>query len=360
MKDIVYVPIIKTGDAEIRGVENLTEELKNNITPLFELTRSRRSRKVPEGDIFRRLNRLEEAYGRRRFIIDLTADPSLSNEQIERLHDSHRGYNSWLRFLVSLQERFREIIPVIQISDIGVDSEAEFYRRIQAQVRALNKYFDIIVYRFPLEYQDFKGDIAAICDAISNNKVMCIIDATFIAQNKSNIYSSRALDVINEIEEFSLWNTALAATSFPRNPAGDGGETEDEFRLEECTFYQEVSDGLEFSPIYGDYATIHPTRSPQAGGQGWVPRIDVPTQDTIFYFRSRRDSIETSYRPAYIRIGERMCRDERYMRVRNEIEACWGIEQIELAAQGYPQGLSPSFWISVRMNTHMTLRRSLL
>jgi hypothetical protein len=39
-----YVPIIKTGDAEVKGFLNLLEKTKNSITPLFELTRYRKTR----------------------------------------------------------------------------------------------------------------------------------------------------------------------------------------------------------------------------------------------------------------------------------------------------------------------------
>ncbi len=155
MSDVVYVPIIKTGDAEIRGLENLSDDVKDDITPLFELTRSRKSKNVPRGDIYRRLNRLEEAYGNRQFIIDLTADPILANKQIEHLRDNRNGYRKWIAFLVSLKEDSPEIIPVIQISDEGVDSAKDFYDRIQKQVESLDKNFDNIVYRFPLEYQHF-------------------------------------------------------------------------------------------------------------------------------------------------------------------------------------------------------------
>lgn len=36
-----YVPIIKTGNAETKGVNFLDDSIKDTITPIFELTRSR-------------------------------------------------------------------------------------------------------------------------------------------------------------------------------------------------------------------------------------------------------------------------------------------------------------------------------
>lgn len=360
MSDIVYVPIIKTGDAEIRGIENLSDYVKDRITPLFELTRSRKSKKVKQGDIFRRLDRLQQAYGNRQFILDLTGEPNLSNEQIETLHDNQDGYKNWIEFLVSLKEDFPEIIPTIQISDEGVDSAEEFYERIRKQVESLDKNFDNIVYRFPLEYEDFKVDLDAICQAISGDKIICVIDAGFITQGKSNIYSKKAISVINELNSFSPGTMTLSATSFPKNPTEFGGEKEGEYVFEEHLLYKRVDDAIDSTLIYGDYATINPIRSLQAGGRGWVPRIDMPTEDIIFYRRSRKSKLEASYAKAYTRVAKLVSNDQRYKKVKNKIGDCWGIEQIELAAQGYPQKLSPSFWISVRMNIHMRLRRSLL
>jgi len=360
MSNIIYVPIIKTSDSEIRGIENLSDDIKDRITPLFELTRSRKSKKIPRGDISRRLNRLEEAYGTRPFILDLTADPASRNKQIEDLQNNVEGYKNWTKFLVSLKGKFPETIPVIQISDIGIDNAKDFYDRIKKQVELLNKNFDNTVYRFPLEYEDFKGDLEAICQTIPSDKIVCIIDAGFITQEKSGIYSTKAIDVIKELQDFSLGKIVLAATSFHRNPTEFGGEKYGEFQLEECLFYEKVNSKVQSELTYGDYATINPIRSQQAGGRGWVPRIDMPTENIIFYYRSRKSEREASYAAAYTRVAGQMVRDQRYKKVKDMIDNCWGIEQIKLAAQGYPQGLSPSFWISVRMNIHMTLRISLL
>lgn len=360
MSNIIYVPIIKTSDAEIRGIENISDDVQDRITPLFELTRSRRSKNVPRGDIIRRLNRLEEAYGTRQFILDLTADPDSRNKQIEDLQNNVKGYKNWIKFLVSLKEEFTETIPVIQVSDEGVDNAKDFYERIQKQVASLDKNFDNIVYRFPLEYEDFKGDLDFVCKAITSDKIICIIDAGFITQEKSSIYSTKAIDVIKELEDFSLGKIALAATSVHRNLVEFGGEEYGEFQLEECLFYEKVNSKVKSELIYGDYATINPIRSQQAGGRGWVPRIDMPTENIIFYYRSRKSQREASYAEAYTRVARRMIKDQRYREVKDKIDNCWGIEQIELAAQGYPQGLSPSFWISARMNIHITLRISIL
>ena len=166
--------------------------------------------------------------------------------------------------------------------------------------------------------------------------------------------------MISNLESLSLGKIVLSATSFPKNPTEFGGEEEGNFGLEEGFLYKKVDDAIDSTSIYGDYATINPIRSLQAGGQGWIPRIDMPTEELVFYYRSRKRELEASYAKAYTRVARQVIKDERYKEVKDKIDNCWGIKQIELAAKGDPQGLSPSFWISVRMNIHITLRISLL
>jgi hypothetical protein len=360
MRKIHYVPIIKTGDAEIRGLENLSKKVKKSITPLFELTRSRKSKKMPEGSILKRIDRLEQAFGDRRFIVDLTGEPNLTNTHIRKLRNNKKGYSNWVNFAVALKEGFPEIIPVIQISDEGVDTAEEFYKRIGRQVKSLDDNFDNIVYRFPVEYEPFKEDLRVICDSISSStKILCVVDAAYVTQRKAEIYSRKAVEVINELETFSVGEIILTATSFPQNPIEHGGDEYGDFVLEEVSLYRKVKASYP-SIIYGDYATINPVRRLQAGGRGWVPRIDMPIKQKIYYYRSRKKEIEASYGNAYIRVAKKVKGDQRYEKAINKLDECWGVEQIELAAQGYPQGLSPSFWISVRMNVHMTLRKKIL
>jgi len=358
---MIYVPIMKTGDAEIRGLENLSKDVKDRITPLIELTPSRVSKNVPHGDINKRLTRLKEAYGDRdrEFILDLTTDANLTNRQIEDLQNTHDGYVNWIDFLVSLKKDFPKIIPVIQISDKNIKSEEEYYNRIRQQVHALGEYFDDVVYRFPLEYASYIDDLKEICKAISGDRIICVVDAGFILREKAAIYSQAIEKVITELEQFSLGKIVVSATSFPKNPTENGGDEYGDSNLEEWTLYNNISSKKKFV-IYGDYASINPIRSLQAGGNGWVPRIDMPTETQCFYYRSRKSQIEASYAAAYTRVANSIQNDKRYAKTTKLINGCWGIEQIESAAEGYPPGLSPSFWISVRMNIHMTIRGVLL
>lgn len=359
MKKIKYVPIIKMADAEMRAIDNLSDLAKDKITPLFELTRSRSTKKLKEGDIFRRLIKLQEVFGNRRFFLDLTDDPNLSNTQIRKLHNNTNGYENWTEFMISLKNDFPLILPVIQISDEGVDTAEEHFSRIKQQLAVLNEHFDYFAYRFRLDYEFVGEDLTAILSEISSNKLICFIDTEFIHQNKAAIYREKAIRVINQLNEFSPALIILSSTSFPRNPIEFGNEEYGKMRIEEHFLFESIyNEGKGQKIVYSDYATLNPTRSDQAGGRGWIPRIDVTTIDEIFYHRSRKTKVETTYLNAYKRVAKLIVAEGRYQGLKRKVSDCWGIKQIESAASGSPQGLSPSFWISVRMNLHITLRVS--
>jgi len=362
MTDTTYVPIIKTSEAEMRAIENLSEKTKDAVVPLFELTRSRACKTFKRGDIFRRMAHLGVAFGEeRRFFLDLTGDPFSRNEQIELLQDNAKGYRNWVRFLAGLKETFPRVVPVTQISDIGVRTEADFYAGIRQQVKALDDEFGQIAYRFPLfNYDSFARDLDEICSVIHASHITVVLDADFILRGMAEQYAKKASDILKQLERSPFRNIVVAGTSFPQNPTEYGDSKTGDIPLEECTLFDLLGGSTKAPLVYGDYATLNPKRSPQAGGNGWIPRVDMPIRKQIFYHRSRRSEVEHRYDPAYTRAAKRVVADERYAKASKKIGECWGIEQIEQAADGYPQGLSPSFWISVRMTIHITLRTILL
>lgn len=80
-------------------------------------------------------------------------------------------------------------------------------------------------------------------------------------------------------------------------------------------------------------------------GGSFVPRIDIASNNMFIYKRYRRD--DGSYPKCAIKMKE----DERYLPI-----GTWADKEIELASQGKPTGISPSFWIAVRMNYYITSR----
>jgi hypothetical protein len=364
MRDrIKYVPIIKTGDAEMRGLEHLSEGVKSHITPLIELTRSRSTKKERRGNVFRRIERLTKAYGKRRIILDLTSIPELSNEQIQALLRSDNGYRNWVDFMVDLRKDLPDVIPIIQLKE-DVDDVTEIENRLKGQVRKLADTFEILSYRLSIMDQAYQDDLRVIKKEIPElgNKMICVIDCDFIYRERGGVYATHAKDIVNNLVRLGVKNIVLSATSFPQNPTEYGDDEQGEYNLEEITTFTHLQSELDYNIkkkvnlIYGDYACINPNRNDQRGGNPWIPRIDIPTDTQVFYRRSRRNRDVEDYERAYTRVAQSIVRNENYRRIRARIGPCWGIEQVELAAAGEPQGLAPSFWISVRMNIHITLQ----
>lgn len=83
-----YCPIIKTGDAELRALSQLSSSVKDKMHPIIELTRGRKSAKDSKGDINKRIRKLIDIFPYNDFFLDITSDEALSNEDIMSFHSS--------------------------------------------------------------------------------------------------------------------------------------------------------------------------------------------------------------------------------------------------------------------------------
>jgi hypothetical protein len=355
-----YTPVVKTGEAELRALQNLHANIKNSILPIIELTRSRSTKDMDRGDINKKVAKLYEAYGPRPFIVDLTGIKELQNAQIEKLLLSTSGYDNWVKFVEELKSLFPDIVPTILNSD-DIDNLNELDKRLLLQVKKLDRKFDKIVYRCPIEDTSFAYDLDIIAKGMDlAEKLIFVVDAEFIRQKKASEFADRAIQIVNAIQSYKINTVVLAATSFPSNPTEFGNDDSGELNLEEITFFDLVKTNFKTSNlnlVYGDYASINPVRNDQKGGRGWIPRIDFPTKTDLFYYRKRKEkNREDGYSDAYEKVARLLIRDPKYKSIRSLLKSCWGIEQIESAADGMPLGLSPSYWISVRMNIYITLR----
>ncbi len=340
---MTYIPIIKSTQSELQAVKHLDKKTKDGILPVFELTKSRNTKLVPEGDIYRSYKNIIDNYQDRPFILDLTSHESLMNSQIENFFDVHDGYSNWCNFINELDNK--NIYPAIQI-----DAD-ESFDEVTKQVKALSKISNKLALRVGIF--DFSGEeIASFLEAIysglsKKSELVLILDAGYIKPRQSNMINGeikRRWDIISKNHQPN--NVFIASSSFPRSVvmSGYGGDENGLFPLEEVALYESL---IEISPEanwgYSDYGSIHPKRYDTRGG-GWVPRVDFPLDGQIYYYRYRRD--EGSYSKAALGVIS----NKNYYK---PIE-CWGETQIKTAATGSPKGKSPSFWIAVRMNMHIT------
>ncbi len=136
-----YCPIIKTTTAEFRGLQNLSTKVSKNILPIIELTRSRRSKHNPDGNIKKRIDQIEDILEERPFILDVTTKPSMSNAQIDSiLHGAPDGFRKWIELIEGIQEQELHVIPMIHY-------DPDYEEGVKKQIEGLRKLSSILAFR---------------------------------------------------------------------------------------------------------------------------------------------------------------------------------------------------------------------
>lgn len=355
-----YIPIVKTKDAELRGMCSLSPETKGDIVPLFELTRSRISKNNPEGSVRKRLLQIAEDYGVTPLGLDLTSFTDLQNREILDFYDPINGFRKWTDFIAAQKSIFQRLYPALLISDSNIDTKEEYRERHRPEIATLLELCEQLVYRVPGDYEALEFDLDNLFD--KTRPPIVLLDMEFIPKEKGKIYAEVALKSLRMIfqQRYGIKTVILAGSSYPKDPAENGGDSRGENKLEEIVMFNHCRKEFPLL-VYGDYATIYPLPNLRAGSHGWVPRIDFPTETSIVYYRERKKIGEKSYKEAYIRVAKKVVEDKQFRLLQDKIgNQNWGIRQIMEAANGYPPSMAPAFWISVRINLHVTLRRLIL
>lgn len=350
-KKYCYFPILRTKDAELRAIENLSKEAHDNILPIYELTKSRKTKKDPIGDIAKRMEQISKIQEKLPFILDVTTDPQQTNTQTENFLLSSGGYEHWRLFLEA-HATFLNIIPAIHI-----DQDDDNYSETSAFVSLITKIFSCMALRVPsgLDEDTYAEVLDSISPFLESCQLIIIVDNGCIRgkvkeegleETLDDIYDSLSIITQLTIKNDIPAHIVCVSGSFPLVPSTEGGDTYGYFKIYENNVFRELSS--EFDGIgFGDYASISPVQTDIKGG-GFVPRIDISRSQAFFYHRYRRD------KGGYIKCAQEVLADPDYTKVN-----CWGDEEISLAAKGMPSGISPSFWISVRANRYMTQRASM-
>ena len=350
MKNKTYALVLKTGDAELRALQNLSVD-KLNIFPIIEITRGRKSKNDKIGCVSKRIDKIKNIFKGTKICLDLTTSNSLSNEEIDELYSFDNGYQKWLDFLISLNNEniFSSIIPTI----LANVEDSNFSHNLKLQVEKITENFDSIVYRNSLADDACYEDIELIKNVIEGSAVnfYFIIDCEYIAPGAWKSFAAKAkirIEKINSIIKKTQF--IVTSTSYPNNISEIGNDDEDTFRLNEIDLFTDISNNFKtFFILYGDYGSINPIRNDGiVMSRGWVPRIDVPLQTEIFYKRERKGKRE--YSTTYTLVAKKVSSDYRFP---SHLSSNWGVKQIISCSEGYSPGSNPSFWISVRMNIHI-------
>lgn len=349
MKKFTYFPIIKTRDSELRCFKKLTENQLDKILPIYELTKSRKTKLSPDGDISKRMNEIKEIQKEKPFILDITTDTRYSNSQTRALLNSYHGFYEWHNFLFDTHKDLN-IIPMIHLYLTNDFTE------IKAFVSNCCSRTNIRHLAVRLPYNIDKDFLVACFGAISTSlsdtcKIYVILDVGYF-RNEISLIQDITSSTCSAIVPFNsiIEEIILTSTTFPRSPAQTGkNDISGHFNIYEKELYQNLL--TEFPELkYGDYASIN-TEQIEIKAAAFVPRIDIVSEDgdTFSYTRYRRLD------GGYIRCAKELLTHNHYRKLKT-----WANEQIELAAHGFPEGISPSFWISVRMNYYIANRLNVI
>lgn len=356
-----YYLIVKTAEAEIKALENTDPTVLNNLIPIIELTRGRRlpskekdpeKRKLERGKYpyEKRLEKISNIFKGRRIIFDLTSDESLSSDEIEELFSPANGYRNWVGLLSRLKNNgdFSDITPCVILDA----EDASLEDNMASEVYALTHLFDSVAYRNDIFDDNCYDDIEIIKDNLNGKKLYVIVDCSFVVQASIADYEKKVKARVTNLKRIVPEGTTIivCATSFPRNITDIGNDFHDSFKLSEVELFTQLDeDGVKVE--YADYGSINPIRNDTVVmAHGWIPRIDVPLMDSVFYYRERRPSNSKDYAPQYTKVAKYVVADAKFP---HDLDWNWGVRQILNCASGEKPGSAPAFWIAVRMNIHL-------
>lgn len=345
-----YSLIVKTGESEIKAIENSNKAVLEKILPLIEVTRGR---KTKEGYPFEnRLSRLKKSFSGQRVAIDLTSNSDLSSPVIDKLYDPKNGYENWFNFLIDIKKEniFLELIPTILLN---VD-DPEYNANLLLQVQKLKQEFSSMLYRNNITDEGCYDDFDLLKEEFKDINLLVMVDCEYTAQATQHAYAQKVISRVKNIKsilgEVEGLTYIVSATSFPNNVSEIGDAETDTFDLSAIKIHKAVS---EIFPdvIYGDYGSINPIRNDRVlMSRGWIPRIDVALPDKIYYYKRRRPKGVSAYSSTYTEVARLVQKDGRFPSYLGEN---WGVRQINNCATGGVPGSKPSFWIAVRMNIHL-------
>lgn len=350
--DSKYWIIVKTGEAEIRALENTPQCILSKTLPLIEITRGRKVTKdnIETYPFDKRLSKIKRIFKGQNVAIDVTSEDALSSYETDYLYSPENGYKNWVDFLLQLKDEniFNEIIPTVLFNF----DDDNFEENVGKQIQSLQDNFESILYRSDIGDDNCYEDIELIHEKFTAKTLHFVIDCGYIPQASYKNVAEKCIARINNIKQIiedSSCNYIIASTSFPNNVRDLGDVNTDTFSISEIEIFSTIV--KEHNVTYADYASINPIRNDTVTmARGWIPRIDVPLEKIVYYYKERRPKGVTAYASTYTRVARAVCSDDRFP---HDLSENWGITQIQACAQGASPSASPSFWISVRMNIHI-------
>ncbi len=358
-----YFPVIKTRAAELGGYATIDKDILKNILPTFELTKTRLSRcnGIPKHpDIENHILKITELTKNSKFILDITDDEALLNNQLRDLKNPQDGYKNWVSFL-KRDSVVKNVIPSLMIDTRFIDDVIKEIDILSSQFKTIAVKIPFFTFKknynsssiFNINNREFNEGIDILITFIESNMksgstLLIFLDLGYIPSDDN--LSTYILQISESMKKVTTKtrNVALLLSSFPSYVLEVcDNENEGNFQCVENIFLQKFC--KDNNLLYADYASIHPVKYPTGGG-GWIPRIDFMSSDErdFLYYRYKDDEVLSGYKKA----AQMVLSCSKYKPIPGL--SSFGDEEIKKAAKQVPSGLSPIFWIKVRMNLFIT------
>lgn len=354
--DKQYCVIAKTAQAEMRAMSNLSREVLDKILPIVELTRGRKTTSKETKEVaypyYKLIEKVKDFFRGCDIAFDVTSIEALSSPEIDELYGPEGGYSEWIRLLDDLRVEgyFKTIIPSVLLNY----DDDNFEDNVKSEIQQLKARFNSIMYRYSIDNEDGIEDLKLISNCFPDEKeLLVVVDCEYVPTSSIGSTMEVCKHTIQNIKN-SLgqrnYKIVLASTTYPNNVAETNNEYEDDIQLREIDLYNGVY-AEHNDIIYGDYGTVNPQRNDGiVMANGWLPKIDVALPTFVYYKRRRRPKGTTAYSSTYELVARLATADSRFPLSLIDI---WGIRQIVDCSMGSIPSSQPSFWISVRMNTHI-------
>ena len=355
----MYVPIIKTGEAEIRAITKLTSTMIDGICPIIELTRGRQKTIELDGEkvitypFIKRLEKVKDTLKGKTVFFDLTTDERLLSNEIYRLYDYKEGYKNWTEFINENigESGFQKIIPSILFNWDDKNFEVNF----KLQLKNLSNFSSSVMYRTSLQTRDCYEELPLIIKHLPKDcQLWIVLDGGYLHESAVNIAYNRCkrriLNICEKILDDRNVKFVIAVTSYPDRAYDYGEDVPIIINHSEVFLYEKLCHDFP-DIVYGDYAGINPIRNDLITmARGWIPRMDIPLIEKTKVYWKRRPKGVTEYKRTYVRLAEEVTNDPEFP---NSLYNEWGISEIQNCAEGFVSSSAPGFWISVRMYNHI-------
>lgn len=355
----MYIPIIKTGEAEIRAITQLTPTMIEGVTPIIELTRGRQKTIEVDGEkvitypFKKRLDKIKEALKGKTVFFDLTTDERLLSNEIYSLYNYKEGYKNWTDFINDNigVSGFGKIIPSVIFNWDDENFEVNF----KLQLECLARFSNSVMYRSSLQTKDCYDELPLIVKYLPKDcQLWIVLDGGYLHESAVNLAYNRCRKRIQNIRDKYLNDRnakfVVAVTSYPDRAYDYGENVPIVINHSEVFLYEKLRQDYPYIE-YGDYAGINPIRNDQIiMARGWIPRMDIPLMEQTKVYWKRRPKGVTEYKRTYIRLAEEVTNDPDFP---NYLHEEWGISEILNCADGFVSSSAPGFWISVRMYNHI-------